>query len=233
MKIKPIVYHVSLAAYCLFIFILSSIPGENFPELDFKFSDKLVHLVVYGILFLLFFYSLKNQTKSIKLQKNPLEYSVLFTALYGITDEIHQYFVPNRSCELSDWIADIAGALIVFIGMKIYFTKNRNLIAALVVLSFFGCSAEQKINRNEKPEIKITEAQAWLNLMPVIGSLSNILGFSVSADIKGTKNKNLSVKDLNIILDKDTLYNKQFILDETVFADSAVKIIFHQSNQEK
>ena len=31
------------------------------------------------------------------------------TSLYGASDEWHQYFVPGRSCEFGDWIADTAG----------------------------------------------------------------------------------------------------------------------------
>ncbi|MBI4084048.1 MAG: VanZ family protein [Candidatus Lambdaproteobacteria bacterium] len=30
-------------------------------------------------------------------------------ALYGLSDELHQAFVPGRFCELSDWLADLAG----------------------------------------------------------------------------------------------------------------------------
>ena len=32
-------------------------------------------------------------------------------ALYAVSDEIHQYFVPGRSCQISDIITDSAGAL--------------------------------------------------------------------------------------------------------------------------
>ena len=28
---------------------------------------------------------------------------------YGIIDELHQYFVPGRSCSIFDWVADILG----------------------------------------------------------------------------------------------------------------------------
>jgi VanZ family protein len=31
---------------------------------------------------------------------------------YGIVDEIHQFFVPGRDCNVWDWIADTLGALI-------------------------------------------------------------------------------------------------------------------------
>lgn len=51
----------------------------------------------------------------------PLQQSVgaaiILGSLYGITDEIHQLFVPGRSCDPADWLVDtiatIVGALII------------------------------------------------------------------------------------------------------------------------
>ena len=33
-------------------------------------------------------------------------------ALYGLSDEIHQHFVPGRSLDPADWLADCIGAAI-------------------------------------------------------------------------------------------------------------------------
>lgn len=41
--------------------------------------------------------------------------SVLFTALYAVSDEIHQYFVEGRSCQIDDVFLDSAGGLIAVI----------------------------------------------------------------------------------------------------------------------
>lgn len=30
---------------------------------------------------------------------------------YGVTDEFHQYFVPDRMCDPADWLVDTAGAV--------------------------------------------------------------------------------------------------------------------------
>jgi VanZ family protein len=35
-----------------------------------------------------------------------------FTVLYGVTDEIHQLWVPGRSSDLLDALADATGALL-------------------------------------------------------------------------------------------------------------------------
>jgi VanZ family protein len=34
----------------------------------------------------------------------------IFGSIYGISDELHQYFVPGRSVEFLDWVADTLGS---------------------------------------------------------------------------------------------------------------------------
>ncbi len=47
----------------------------------------------------------------------------IIASLYGATDELHQAFVPERSCDPADWavdtIAAFAGATIMFIAFKL------------------------------------------------------------------------------------------------------------------
>jgi VanZ family protein len=51
-------------------------------------------------------------------------------SLYGITDELHQYFIPGRFPDPSDWVADTlgaaAGALITFSLLLILGWKSRS-----------------------------------------------------------------------------------------------------------
>ncbi|MDR3131058.1 MAG: VanZ family protein [Treponema sp.] len=35
----------------------------------------------------------------------------LTVSVYGIIDEVHQFFTPGRDCNLADWIADTIGAV--------------------------------------------------------------------------------------------------------------------------
>ena len=42
--------------------------------------------------------------------RKVLLFAVALASLYGITDEIHQLFVPGRMCDPLDWLTDTAGA---------------------------------------------------------------------------------------------------------------------------
>ncbi len=120
---KRRIFHFLLFLYAVGIFIESSFPGNYYPEIDITLADKYVHFIIYFGLCLLFFYSLKNQTKFVKLYEYPLVFALLFTSLFGVTDELHQYFVPGRSCDILDWVADTIGALMCVIFIKIFYKK--------------------------------------------------------------------------------------------------------------
>lgn len=38
--------------------------------------------------------------------------AIACASLYGVTDEIHQIFVPGRCCDPIDWLVDTAGAVL-------------------------------------------------------------------------------------------------------------------------
>ncbi|HRE41526.1 MAG TPA: VanZ family protein [Ignavibacteria bacterium] len=118
-------YHFILYCYLVIIFIQSSIPGNNFPNLDFDFADKIIHFLIFAVLALLFFISLKNQFKYVKLKHYAPEFALLFSILYGISDEIHQKFTPGRFPDLYDVIANSLGALFVYIIIKIYYHSKK------------------------------------------------------------------------------------------------------------
>ncbi len=115
-------YWLPILLYCLLIFIQSSFPAsEHVPQFDF--SDKLLHVGAYAVLgFLLYraFSAKDNGATTVRL----IAMSIFLTALYGASDEIHQYFVPSRSAEFLDFAADaIGGILGAMTAMIIY--KNR------------------------------------------------------------------------------------------------------------
>lgn len=51
---------------------------------------------------------------------------LIFCFLYAFSDEIHQYFVPGRSCEFRDMMIDTSGALIgMLVSLLILFVLQK------------------------------------------------------------------------------------------------------------
>ena len=90
-------------------------------------TDKIVHMGVYGLLTFLCCISLVHLKTPNFPGKSPLLWSSFICIFYGASDEFHQYFVPNRSSELQDWIADALGVLIAVVIIK-YFLEKRYLL---------------------------------------------------------------------------------------------------------
>ena len=110
LKLKRfVIYWLPLILYCLFIYIQSANPSpEQIPSIPFV--DKVLHFAAYGIMGILFYRA--YQTLRIKNNIQMLMLlSMVSASLYGISDEIHQSFVPFREAEVADAIADIIGAV--------------------------------------------------------------------------------------------------------------------------
>ncbi len=99
--------------YCSLIFYLSSRPGVGTSH------DKTAHFLAYGIMGFLFARAFRIHLYKMRW---VLFFAVLSAALYGASDEIHQYFVPGRNCDIYDWIADLTGA---FLGAFLYVLPHR------------------------------------------------------------------------------------------------------------
>jgi VanZ family protein len=92
--------------YLALIFGLSSI--ANPPELP-EGSDKDLHALLYSGLGLLLVRGLAGGfDRPVRLTLVVI--ATVLSALYGVSDEIHQYFVPPRRVEVLDVVADTIGA---------------------------------------------------------------------------------------------------------------------------
>jgi VanZ family protein len=92
------------------IWVLSSQSILPTPKGIFGF-DKVQHFIAYFVLAgtIGFWFSLswwQNRRFS------AFFISIAAASAYGVIDEIHQYFVPGRDCNVWDWIADTIGAVL-------------------------------------------------------------------------------------------------------------------------
>jgi len=106
---KILSYWFPVFIYCLLIFMQSSYPSpESVPDLPY--IDKLLHIAVYALLGALFL----RAFKTLRIQHNlklVMILSILLSSLYGISDEIHQHFVPFRNADFMDALADMIGSV--------------------------------------------------------------------------------------------------------------------------
>jgi len=100
---------LAAVAWAILIFYLSSQPGIDAPML-FPGQDKLFHLVVFGILGFFVMGSLPAAPDGYR--QRQLWWVALAVMLYGVSDEFHQHFVPGRSVEFFDVVADALGGLL-------------------------------------------------------------------------------------------------------------------------
>lgn len=106
------------------IFWMSSNPSPEFVH-HFPMIAKLkvIHMVEYGILYILIRWAMKRTT-----ELNEIEIfttAFMLTLIYGLTDEFHQIFVQGRTARLEDVLADGVGALITQLAFMSNIYKTR------------------------------------------------------------------------------------------------------------
>jgi len=103
------IYWFPILLYCLLIFIQSSRPSPDITP-HWPYIDKVLHFTAYALLGALFLRAFKTT----RIKNNLILVfilSALLSSLYGISDEIHQSFVPFRTADAMDALADILGSI--------------------------------------------------------------------------------------------------------------------------
>jgi VanZ family protein len=125
-----IFYALPLIAWMAVIFVLSSIPGDALPHTDVKNADKIAHLTLYGILAVLSVVAFSHYASA--KNRSLVSFYVVSTVVclgYGASDEIHQLFVRNRSCDIFDFLADAAAVIIVHV-LLFYSTRKADHVSS-------------------------------------------------------------------------------------------------------
>jgi VanZ family protein len=89
------------------IFAASSV--SQVPALPTHVTDKMVHAAIYGVLGAACLRALAGGRWS-GVSLAVAAGSVLAATAYGATDEFHQWFVPGRSADVQDLLADLMGS---------------------------------------------------------------------------------------------------------------------------
>jgi VanZ family protein len=99
------------------IFAVSSIRGSSLPG----GPPGLAHFVEYAVLGALLVWALLRSVP----QRSVVALAVLLASGYGITDELHQLLVPQRTADVADWGVDTIGALVGALVLSIALSRLR------------------------------------------------------------------------------------------------------------
>jgi len=100
------------------LFVISAQPSLPKIVPQFRNIDKVHHLIAYAVLGALVIFALRR-AHNLPLPK-AFVLAIIIASAYGVTDEFHQRFAPNRTCDVWDWTADTLGAGIAATVFYIY-----------------------------------------------------------------------------------------------------------------
>ena len=108
-----------VTGYAAFIFFLSSLPRPLPESLQKYLSDWILHGVEYGVFGFLLVRALQGSFE--KQSRSFLLITALILGIfYGVSDEWHQRFVPNRHSSARDVAVDGVG---VFLGAMVWIKR--------------------------------------------------------------------------------------------------------------
>ncbi|MBM2813588.1 MAG: VanZ family protein [Ignavibacteria bacterium] len=117
-KLRRIIFTLPVIMISSGIFWLSNQSRPPLPDLVFELNDKFLHFIAYFIFGISILLAVQANGKKWN-QRQIIITVIIIGFIYGISDEIHQYYIPGRSFDFFDWIADAAGICI-----SLFFLKN-------------------------------------------------------------------------------------------------------------
>lgn len=116
-------YNLFGMLWALFILVLTLLPGSNMPKTTILSFDKIAHFGIFCMLFLLLAVGFTKQYTFRPLKKKPVEFAFALSVAYGVVIEIIQIFIPGRSFELLDVVANSIG---VGLGLGVFYIIYRS-----------------------------------------------------------------------------------------------------------
>ncbi len=118
---KPLTRVLPALAWAGLLFWLSS--QSKLPSAVFLFDgiDKLFHAGAYGVLAIFVWLALPEGSG----RARRVVLALALSSAYGVSDEVHQHWVPGRTTDVLDWTADTAGAALAVGGLELVLRRRR------------------------------------------------------------------------------------------------------------
>lgn len=118
------IINVTLIFYCLFLVILTSLPGSSVSKTSQ--IDKLYHIAAYGLLSFILYFFLIFQNKVQYLKKFPATFTFILASTFGLVNEFHQIFIPSRTFNKFDLLANLIGIVLTLGVIKFFLLVNKS-----------------------------------------------------------------------------------------------------------
>jgi len=115
-------YWTPLIIYASLIFFISSQPQqvvEGFLN-GIEVKDKIFHIVEFFILSIFIFRLLEFYQV-----KHRYIITIIISTMYGVTDEIHQLFVPGKYYSILDIVANFLGSTVILMYHRFTFKQKK------------------------------------------------------------------------------------------------------------
>lgn len=152
---------ILLVFYWPAIFILTHIPMVSIPMwvIQTNTNDKILHYLVYLILVFLLWLAI-NPNEKVNWGRTSVWWVLLVVVWYGVFDEWLQSYV-GRSCDIADFLADLAGTL-----------------TGLILLSFFSFWSASLVLTGAAIFILTNFMQANPDLLPTANVVFHLVGYA-------------------------------------------------------
>ena len=90
---------------------MTLMPGKEIPEVNFFNFDKLIHVLIFGLLVLFLIVGFLKQYRVQSLRKYALSITPALVFLYSLSIEVLQIYIPGRSFDVYDLLANTVGCI--------------------------------------------------------------------------------------------------------------------------
>jgi len=95
--------------WMLIILLLHSVTGENHTNVDLPHFDKFIHFGMFAFLSYLMVIGFSKQDRYSHLRFNAPLFTLIIATVYAVLVESIQLFIPIRTFDLLDLVADLVG----------------------------------------------------------------------------------------------------------------------------
>ncbi|MBS1574533.1 MAG: VanZ family protein [Bacteroidetes bacterium] len=126
--LKRVNYLPFAISWFLIITVLMCLPGQVLPQEDWLSKidfDKIVHIGMFAGLVFLWCGSVKKKENIFRSMQQIFVWIALGGCVYGVIMEfVQKYFIPNRSFDIIDMLADAIGSIIGLVVATKLFAKK-------------------------------------------------------------------------------------------------------------